>query len=141
MVALGSEYHVTPFQSTEHDQVNTYIRGTLMAFLMIFHSRNNGPVPLTAQGPLYHSPTNRSLFIWRNQASPEEFRSYLEVNAMAGSFSIGHVVAVASKHPFYSSHEYPLRPEEVTEITAQEPTSNSTKDLLSQCPIIQKEDL
>ncbi|KFY03232.1 hypothetical protein O988_01609 [Pseudogymnoascus sp. VKM F-3808] len=60
---------------------------------------------------------------------------------MEGSFNIGHVVAVASKHPFYSSHEYPLRPEEVAEIIAQEPVSNSANDLLSQCPIIQKEDL
>jgi hypothetical protein len=60
---------------------------------------------------------------------------------MEGSFNIGHVVAVASKHPFYSSHEYPLRPEEVAEIIAKEPVSNSANDLLSQCPIIQKEDL
>ncbi|OBT73069.1 hypothetical protein VF21_07616 [Pseudogymnoascus sp. 05NY08] len=61
---------------------------------------------------------------------------------MEGPFNIGHVVAVASKHPFYSSQEYPLRPEEVAEITAQKLVSRSSADeLLSQCPIIQKEDL
>ncbi|KFX88684.1 hypothetical protein V490_07472 [Pseudogymnoascus sp. VKM F-3557] len=62
-------------------------------------------------------------------------------NAMEGPFDIGHVVAVASKHPFYSAHEYPLRPEEVAEITTQEPVSSNVNDLLSRCPIIQKEDL
>ncbi|KFY10512.1 hypothetical protein V492_04979 [Pseudogymnoascus sp. VKM F-4246] len=60
---------------------------------------------------------------------------------MADSFSIGQVVAVASKHPFYSSYEYPLTPEEVAEITAQEFTSNNAEYLLSKCPIIQKDDL
>lgn len=58
---------------------------------------------------------------------------------MGGSFNIEHVVAVASKHPFYSSHEYPLRPEEVAEIITQELASKSAHDLLSQCPIIQKD--
>lgn len=60
---------------------------------------------------------------------------------MEGPFNIRHVVAVASKHPFYSSHEYPLRPEELAKIVAQEFPVSNTNDLLSQCPIIQKEDL
>ncbi|KAF7937694.1 uncharacterized protein EAE97_007490 [Botrytis byssoidea] len=60
---------------------------------------------------------------------------------MGGSFKIGHVVAVASKHPFYSSHKYPLSPKEVEEITSRELTPNCAHSLLSQCQIIRKEDL
>ena len=60
---------------------------------------------------------------------------------MGGAFNIGHVVAVANKHPFYSSHKYPLRPEEVAEIITQELESKSTNGFLSQCPITHKEDL
>ena len=62
---------------------------------------------------------------------------------MAGTFKLEQVLAVANKHPFYSSvHEYPLTPEDVEKVLSEETSSEADSiESLSQLPITRKEDM
>lgn len=75
---------------------------------------------------------------------------------MAESFQLKHVLAVASKHPIYSSNQYPLTPHEVANIAITYQTNvlklylpsfllnlnmNSVESRLATHPIIRKDDM
>jgi hypothetical protein len=61
---------------------------------------------------------------------------------MDSPFAIEHVLAVASKHPFYSScHEYPLTPEDVAKIVSTECSSPDVASLLSKFPVTKKDQM
>jgi hypothetical protein len=58
-----------------------------------------------------------------------------------GPFDIADVNAVASQHPFYSSHKYPLMPTEVAEIASKTLQPVDITIALSRFPITQKHDM
>lgn len=63
---------------------------------------------------------------------------------MAEAFKLEHVLAVASKHPFYSSNTYPLTPDEIADVVVNTPFSDSISSvevLLGKFPIMQKDDM
>jgi hypothetical protein len=69
-------------------------------------------------------------------------REQVEIPSIVGPYHIEHVVAVAAKHPYYSSNDiYPLPPDQISRIMQTGTSSFDVVSLLSKFPVSQKEDM